>query len=89
MTNIIITSNKLNRNNLIEYLKNNNIDSRPVFSPISEYPIWGKKLKAKKISSIVGNNALNLPSGVKLTKAEVFYISSKINDFFNRSLYEN
>ena len=31
------------RDRLIEYLKKNNIDSRPVFSPISKYPIWNKK----------------------------------------------
>lgn len=83
MTNILITNKKCKRTNLIEYLKKNNIDSRPVFSPISEYPIWGKKLKAKKISAVIGNNALNLPSGVTLTKGEVYYISTKINYYFN------
>ena len=65
------------------YLRKNNIDSRPVFSPISEYPIWDRKLKAKRVSKLIGNNAINLPSGVTLTKGEIRYISKKINDYFS------
>ena len=83
MTNILITHKKCKRTNLIEYLRKNNIDSRPVFSPISEYPIWDRKLKAKRVSKLIGNNAINLPSGVTLTKGEIRYISKKINDYFS------
>ena len=83
MTNILITHKKCKRNNFIEYLRKNNIDSRPVFSPISEYPIWDRKLKAKRVSKLIGNNAINLPSGVTLTKGEIRYISKKINDYFS------
>ena len=83
MTNILITNKKCKRTNFIEYLRKNNIDSRPVFSPISEYPIWDRKLKAKRVSKIIGNNAINLPSGVTLTKGEIRYISNKINDYFS------
>ena len=83
MTNILITHKKCKRTNLIEYLRKNNIDSRPVFSPISEYPIWDRKLKAKRVSKLIGNNAINLPSGVTLTKEEIRYISTKINNYFS------
>ena len=83
MTNILITHKKCKRNNFIDYLRKNNIDSRPVFSPISEYPIWDRKLKAKRVSKLIGNNAINLPSGVTLTKGEIRYISKKINDYFS------
>ena len=83
MTNILITHKKCKRTKFIEYLRKNNIDSRPVFSPISEYPIWDRKLKAKRVSKLIGNNAINLPSGVTLTKGEIRYISKKINDYFS------
>ncbi len=71
------------RDRLIEYLKKNNIDSRPVFSPISKYPIWNKKNKTNNIAKIIGFSSLNLPSGTGLTKNEVKYICKKINLFFN------
>lgn len=83
MTNILITHKKCKRTKLIQYLRKNNIDSRPVFSPISEYPIWDRKLKAKRVSKLIGNNAINLPSGVTLTKGEIRYISKKINNYFS------
>ena len=83
MTNILITHKKCKRTKFIEYLRKNNIDSRPVFSPISEYPIWDRKLKAKKVAAFIGNNAINLPSGVTLTKGEIRYISTKINAYFS------
>ena len=40
-------------------------------------------LKAKKVSKLIGKNAVNLPSGVTLTKGEIRYISKKINDYFS------
>ena len=67
---------------LIKHLKENNIDSRPVFSPISQYPIWKEKVKPQTVASYIGSNAINLPSGVSLAKEEVKYISKIINKFF-------
>ena len=64
----IFLINKNKRNGLVNFLRKNNIDTRPVFSPISEYPIWNKKYKPNKIAKLVGNSSLNLPSGTGLTK---------------------
>ena len=75
-------SNK-KRDRLIKYLKKNNIDSRPVFSPISKYPIWNKNYKTNNVAKTIGFSSLNLPSGTNLTKNEVKYICEKINSFFN------
>ena len=48
MVSIFNLNNKNNnRDKLINFLRKNNIDTRPVFSPISEYPIWNKKQKMK------------------------------------------
>ncbi len=84
MSSIRIVNNKSNkRDKLINFLKKNNIDSRPVFSPISEYPIWNRSSRKNKTAKLVGYSSLNLPSGTSLTKNEVKYISKKINSFFD------
>jgi len=82
MNNILITKKTYSRALLIKHLKENNIDSRPVFSPISQYPIWKEKVTAQTVATYVGSNAINLPSGVCLSKEEVKYISKIINKFF-------
>ena len=82
MNNILITTKTYSRALLIKHLKENNIDSRPVFSPISQYPIWKEKVTAQTVATYVGSNAINLPSGVYLSKEEVKYISKIINKFF-------
>ena len=84
MVSIFLKNNKnKNRDKLIKFLRENNIDTRPVFSPISEYPIWNNKQKINKVSKLVGYSSLNLPSGTSLSKNEVRYICEKINLFFN------
>jgi perosamine synthetase len=74
----------IDRNQLIKYLKENNVDTRPVFPAISQYPIWPKKQASMPIATLVGNHALNLPSGVCLTKDEVMYASRKIKEVLRR-----
>ena len=78
MVSIFLKNNKnKNRDKLIKFLRENNIDTRPVFSPISEYPIWNNKQKINKVSKLVGYSSLNLPSGTSLSKNEVRYICEK------------
>jgi len=62
----------------VKKLREKNIDSRPVFPPISQYPIWGSIQSFKPNAMKVGSNSLNLPSGVCLSKSEVDYISESI-----------
>lgn len=69
----------LSRNELMLHLKNNNVDTRPVFPAISKYPIWNKAQKPKTNASKIGEQAMNLPSGVCLTKDEVMYVCRQIN----------
>lgn len=67
------------RDELIEKLREKKIDSRPVFPAISQYPIWGKSQNPQPTAMRVGKQALNLPSGVCLTKNEVMYICQAIS----------
>jgi perosamine synthetase len=66
------------RDKLIALLKENNIDSRPVFPSISQYKIWGYSPTIPKVSKSIGDNGINLPSGVLLNKKTVEYICNKI-----------
>ena len=79
MTNIRLNEKaKISREVFCDLLKEKNIDTRPVFPAISQYPYWPKKQVAQPISKIVGETAINLPSGVGLTKEHIEYISSSI-----------
>ncbi|RPG19630.1 MAG: aminotransferase class I/II-fold pyridoxal phosphate-dependent enzyme [Pelagibacteraceae bacterium TMED124] len=68
----------ISRDDLIKGLKENGIDSRPVFPAISQYPIWGEKYIPKENSLFIGDNGINLPSGVCLKSCEVEYVCEVI-----------
>lgn len=69
----------IGRDELIQKLKEVNVDTRPVFPAISQYPIWPRHQEPKPIAMRVGLQAMNLPSGVCLTKNEVMYVARQIN----------
>jgi perosamine synthetase len=58
-------------------LKENMVDSRPVFSPLSSLPMFEKRAE-NPISYRVGASAINLPSGHNLKSDEIYYICSTI-----------
>jgi len=66
------------RDELIQILKLKNIDSRPVFPAISQYPIWDSNQQAQPNAKYIGQTSLNLPSGVALSKAQVDYVCDVI-----------
>jgi perosamine synthetase len=70
----------INRDGMITELAKRNIDSRPVFPAISQYPLWNEHVPANPVGKQIGDNAINLPSGVCLSKAEVDYICDVIGD---------
>jgi dTDP-4-amino-4,6-dideoxygalactose transaminase len=61
----------ISRDELIQRLKHDGIDSRPVFPSISQYKIWGYKPEIPQVSKSIGDSGINLPSGVTLSKASV------------------
>jgi dTDP-4-amino-4,6-dideoxygalactose transaminase len=85
MTSLFLDENaSLSRDDLMKELKKRNIDSRPVFPAISQYPIWPRKQDPQPIAMRVGQRAMNLPSGVCLTKDEVMYTCKNIIDILNK-----
>jgi len=80
MTSIeVLPESKLSRDQLIKALKADNIDTRPVFPAISQYPIWDNESLIPRPKSLhIGRNCMNLPSGVGLSEAKVKYICDRI-----------
>jgi perosamine synthetase len=70
----------VDRDELIKRLKARNIDTRPVFPAISQYPIWPFQSPPQPNALRVGLQAINLPSGVCLTKDEVQYVCHSITE---------
>lgn len=79
MTSILVGQNSpVSREVLVAHLNKEGIDTRPVFPSISEYPIWGYKPEAPKVSQYIAKNGINLPSGVLLNRATIDRICNTI-----------
>lgn len=76
----VLRNSSVNRDQLIKALRKDNIDTRPVFPAISQYPIWDNDcLTPNPVAFHVGRNCMNLPSGVALSEAKIKYICERIN----------
>lgn len=81
MTNIRLNDKTgISRDEFCKLLKEKNIDTRPVFPAISQYPYWPKKQDPQLVANEVGVTGINLPSGVALSKEEIDYICDNIID---------
>lgn len=79
MTSILVADDSpVDRDQLQKFLKAARIDTRPVFPAISQYPHWPQKQEPQKIALHLGQHAINLPSGVCLTREHVEYICNAI-----------
>lgn len=82
MTSIVYEGwNQTDRDEFTDFLKINGVDTRPVFPPMSQFPIWGYKSTAKSIAEFVGGAAVNLPSGVNLSKNSIDKVSELIRKY--------
>ena len=69
---------KISRDDLMEFLRIDGIDSRPVFPAISQYPIWKYQPKIQENSKVIGASGINLPSGVQLSKSAIDKVCAAI-----------
>jgi perosamine synthetase len=72
----------IDREKLFVFLKNNNIDTRPFFYPLSSLPMFEEK-KSNEISYDIYNRGINLPSYHDITIEEVKLICELIKGFIN------
>jgi len=72
MNSVTLSDNlKISRDEVMEKLKTEGIDTRSVFPAISQYPIWDREHQPGTVATRIGANSINLPSGVKLSKASI------------------
>jgi len=67
----------ITRNELMQSLKNDGIDTRPVFPTISKYPMWYSDCHNPNAIAI-SDNSINLPSGHNLEEEQIDYICKSI-----------
>lgn len=79
----VATTSKIPREALRAELKRRNIDTRPVFPAISQYPIWNQRQKPAPRAFAIGETAINLPSGVCLRREEVEYVCKTIRELLS------
>ncbi len=85
MTSLLLDdSAPIDRDGLREALRGRNIDSRPVFPAISQYPIWPRPQPPQPVAKRIGDRAINLPSGVCLDRSQVEYVCRTIRDILSR-----
>ena len=81
MSSLYFSQPNFDRDHLRSTLLSKGIDTRPVFSPISQYPIWDQKFDPKTNAHDIGNNSINLPSGVGVSRASVAKIGKEIREY--------
>ncbi len=77
---ILEESAPLSREEFRAALKARNIDTRPVFPAISQYPIWKRPQESCPNARRIGDRGVNLPSGVCLKREQVEYVSRCIRE---------
>jgi perosamine synthetase len=70
----------LSREEFRAALKARNIDTRPVFPAISQYPIWKRPQAPCPNALRIGERGVNLPSGVCLKREQVAYVARCIRE---------
>jgi len=85
MTSILLhESSPISRDDLMKELKACKVDTRAVFPAISQYPIWPTPQTPQPNALRIGLRAINLPSGVCLSREEVDYICTQIREIITR-----
>lgn len=74
---------QVSRDQLIGRLKERNVDTRPVFPAISQYPIWDRMQSPQPSALRIGNEGINLPSGVCLKREQVDYVCRQIREILD------
>ena len=77
MTSMFFEDQNISRDKLMLLMKEDGIDSRPVFPTISKYPMWYSDCENPSAVSI-SENSINLPSGHNLTQGDINIVCDSI-----------
>ena len=78
----ILVKEKSQRDKLRYFLKDNNIDTRPVFYPANKMKPY-KTTDLFAVANLLSNTGLNLPSYPDLKESDIKFICDKIKSYFN------
>lgn len=71
------------RNNLMKYLADNGIETRPTFYPAHQMPMYFKNEYRFPIADDIGYRGINFPSYPSIKEKELNYVVDKVRCFFN------
>lgn len=80
LVTILVDKNKT-KINLEKYLKKNNIETRPIFTPMHKLKMYRNTKNNFKNSEKIYNQGISLPSYPGLSQKEIKFICDKINRF--------
>jgi perosamine synthetase len=84
MTSIQLKNSNGNQISLLaNYLRENGVDSRPVFPTIHSYPMWISRVE-NPVARYISENSINLPSGVELTHDAIEKVAQLILKWFSK-----
>ena len=71
------------RDELREFLRAANIETRPAFYPIHTMPMFNEDCESFPVAEELAGRGINLPSHPDLTSDEIKFIAQKIGEFYN------
>ena len=77
---VVIFDKSIDREKLIDFFKEKDVDIRPFFYPISSLPMF-KKNKKNKIAYDIYLRGINLPSYHNITDEEIKYVCDNLREF--------
>jgi perosamine synthetase len=77
------------RDELIAFLKKNNIECGVHFLPMSKQPFFTKYKNKLPISDRIWREIITLPLHYDMTKKDILYISNKINYYYSKLKNKN
>lgn len=78
----ILVKEENQRDKLRNFLKENEIETRPTFYPIHMMPMYSLKYERHKIAENIALRGINLPSYPDLTEQDIKCICDKIKEFY-------
>ena len=80
----IVVNEAEERDELRQYLKECDIETRPTFYPAHTMPMYSEKYQRFPVAEYIGWRGINLPSWPGLTDEQVIFICKKIKDYYIR-----
>jgi perosamine synthetase len=78
------TRDNINRDDIRNALRNNGIETRPVFYPVNSMPMYTKGFRTTRTADRIGASGINFPSHPSLTDNQIAYISEIAANFIKK-----